>query len=90
MHSAIYRTIEIVFRVIEIAILIRAFLSWLPIPKESRLIGLLYQVTEPILTPIRSLIQRSSFGKNMMFDFSPVIALVLVSILRTIILGLLR
>lgn len=90
MNLVIYRAVGIVFSVIEIAILFRAFLSWLPIPKENRLIGLLYQVTEPILAPIRSIIQRSSFGRNMMLDFSPIIALVLVSILRTFILGLLR
>ena len=90
MNLVIYKAIGIVFSVIELAILIRAFLSWLPVPKEHRLIDLLYQITEPILAPIRSLVERSSFGKNMMFDFSPIIALVLISFLRNIVLSLLR
>lgn len=90
MNLIIYKAVGIVFSILELAILIRAFLSWLPVPKEHKLIGLLYQVTEPILAPIRTLIERSSFGKNMMFDFSPIIALVLLMFVRTIILSLLR
>lgn len=90
MNSVIYQAVGVLFSVVEMAILIRVFLSWLPIPKEHRLIGLLYQVTEPILAPIRTLIQRSSFGQNMMFDFSPIIAFILLGVLRNIVLGLLR
>ncbi len=90
MNSVIYQAVGIIFNVIELAILIRVFLSWLPVPKEHRLIDLLYQITEPVLAPIRSLISRSSFGKNMMFDFSPIIAFILIGILKNIILGLLR
>ena len=88
MRLMIYQAVGIVFTVIELSILIRAFLSWLPIPRESRFVILLYQFTEPILAPIRSLIQRSSFGRNMMFDFSPIIALILLTILRNIIMNL--
>ena len=90
MNLVIYQTVGIVFRLIELTILIRIFLSWLPVPKESKLVGLLYQVTEPILAPIRSLIQRSSFGQNTMFDFSPIIAFILIGVVRNIILSLLR
>lgn len=86
----VYRLISLIFFIIELAILIRAFLSWLPVPKEHKLIDLLYQVTEPILAPIRNLLQRSSFGRNMMFDFSPIIAFLLIGLLRNIVLGLLR
>lgn len=90
MNSLIYTTLAILFTVIEFAILIRVFLSWLPISNEHRLIELLYQVTEPILAPIRSLIQRSAFGRNMMFDFSPIIAFLLIGIIRNIVLSLFR
>jgi YggT family protein len=84
-----YSIVAFLFSIIEILILIRVFLSWLPVPKEHRLVDLLYQVTEPILAPIRNLIQRSSFGRNMMFDFSPIIAFLLIGLLQNIIRGLL-
>jgi YggT family protein len=52
-----------------ILIFIRAILSWFPnIDPRNPLVDLLYQVTEPILSPIRSLMPR------MMIDFSPMIA----------------
>ena len=86
----IYRTISIVFSIIEFAILARVLISWLPVPKENNLIRLLYMITEPILAPIRGLIERSSFGRNMMFDFSPIVAFLLIGIVRNIVLSLIR
>lgn len=85
----VYKTINIVFNIIEFAILIRVLSSWLPIPRENRFIQMLHVITEPILGPIRAMIERSSFGKNMMFDFSPIVAIILVEILKNIILSIL-
>ncbi len=85
----ISRAISIVFTIVEFAILARVLISWLPVPRENIFIQMLYTITEPILAPIRALIERSSFGKNMMFDFSPIIAFLLIGILRNIILSLL-
>lgn len=90
MSWILYRIVRIIFGVMELALLVRAFISWLPVPREHRLVRLLYQITEPILSPIRSLIQRSSFGHNMILDISPIIALILIAIVRTFILSLIR
>lgn len=90
MNSILYIFLAILFDAIELVILVRVFLSWLPVPKDHRLVNLLYQVTEPILAPIRSLIERSSFGRNMMFDFSPIVAFLLIGLIRNIVLSLLR
>ena len=55
--------------VLAMLVFIRAILSWFPnIDPRNPLIDLLYQVTEPILSPIRSLMPRT------MIDFSPMIA----------------
>ena len=55
--------------VLAILVFIRAILSWFPnIDPRNPLIDFLYQVTEPILSPIRSLMPRT------MIDFSPMIA----------------
>ena len=75
----------LVLRVVEYAILARVVISWLPIQRNNRLIILLYQITEPILAPIRSAIEKSSMGKTMMIDFSPIIAFLLISLLRNIV-----
>jgi YggT family protein len=90
MYSTILFAIKAVVRVLELAILDRAFLSWMPIQSENRLINLLYQITEPFLAPIRSLIDKYSNGRTMTFDFSPIIALLLIDMITNIIFSLLR
>lgn len=81
-----YRAIDAVFSIMEFAILARVIISWLPIPRENKLIQMLYTITEPILAPIRNLVARSAFGRNMMFDFSPIIAFLLLGIIKNIVL----
>jgi YggT family protein len=90
MNRAVYDTISLVFTIIEFAVLARVIISWIPVQKENKLIAFLYLVTEPILAPIRGMIERSSFGKNMMFDISPIIALLLIYLVRSIVLGIFR
>ena len=87
---AVYRTISIVFSILEYAILARVLITWLPIPKENKLIRMLYMITEPILAPIRTLIAKSSFSKNMMFDISPIVALVLIMIIKSVIFNMIK
>jgi YggT family protein len=55
--------------VLAMLVFVRAILSWFPnIDPRNPLIEALYQVTEPILAPIRSIMPRT------MLDFSPMIA----------------
>lgn len=89
MNHIIIYAINWVLRIVEYAILARVIISWLPISRDNPLIRLLYQITEPILAPIRSIIQRSAFGRNMILDFSPLIAFLLISLIRNIIFRLL-
>jgi YggT family protein len=89
MNYTIIKAINLVLRIIEYAILARVIISWLPISRDNPLIRLLYQITEPILAPIRGIIQRSAFGRNMMLDFSPLVAFLLISLIRNIIFRLL-
>ncbi|MCX7746659.1 MAG: YggT family protein [Clostridia bacterium] len=71
--------------VIIFAILIRVVVSWIPVSRNNAFIRLVYQVTEPILGPIRALIQKSEVGRNMMIDFSPIIAFLLIQVVQRII-----
>ncbi len=85
MSYTVYRAVDIVIAVIEYSILARVIISWLPISRENVFIKLLYQITEPILSPIRVIIQKSAIGKNMMFDFSPIIAFLLLGVIRNLV-----
>lgn len=67
----------IFYDVLSFAILIRCILSWFPISRNNIVIRIIDALTEPILGPVRRLIQRSPLGGGMMIDFSPVIAYIL-------------
>lgn len=84
MLHVFIRTINILLDILVMIIAIRAIVSWIPIPKESAFLKILYKITDPMLEPIRKLIQRSAFGQNMMVDFSPVILILIIYILRGI------
>jgi len=68
--------------ILRFSILLRILLSWLPM----RTPDLLYQITEPILAPIRQMIRNSPLGGTML-DFSAVLALILIQIITNAILS---
>lgn len=85
MAITIYRAIDYLLVFIQYAIFARVIISWIPIPRDNKLIRLLYQITEPILAPLREIIGRSAIGGNMIFDFSPVLAFLIIGLIRNII-----
>jgi len=63
----------------------RIILSWFPIDSGSvmaSVFGFLYAITEPVLGPIRRVIPPMGMG-GMGFDFSPLIVILVVSVLRS-------
>ena len=80
--NLVRNAIQILITIMYYAIFARILLSWLPISRDNPLVNIIYQITEPILAPIRTLIQKSSFGGNMMFDFSPLIAILILMVLQ--------
>ena len=74
-----------VFWVIELLILARVFLSWIPININYKIKQFIFNLTEPLLYPFRNLIPPTKFG----FDFSPILAFLSLEILKQILLSLL-
>ena len=69
---------------LQIAIIARVIVSWLPIGADSPfapVVRMIYEITEPILGPIRRLLP--GLG---MFDLSPMIALVLIWMIQQFLL----
>ncbi len=65
------------------AILARSIISWItPIGQSSNIfVSLLYQITEPILIPLRKIIPRVGF-----FDFTPMLAIIILQVMAGIFL----
>lgn len=88
MGSALVLTVNILFQFTSLLILARVILSWLPmlgvrIDPYHPLVRILFQLTDPILDPIRRF---ATFG---MIDFSPIIALILLEVIRNILMRIL-
>ncbi|HHW47041.1 MAG TPA: YggT family protein [Clostridiaceae bacterium] len=84
MFNTILLAVNYLLLFIQYAILARAVISWLPISRDNSLVRLLFQITEPILAPIRNFIMRSMAGRSIMIDFSPVIAFIFIGIIRNV------
>lgn len=82
----IYRFFDLIFSALQYAIFIEVILSWV-YRGTNQYVELLHKITAPLLLPGRK-IQEKYFG-NMMVDFSPIIALVIVMVVRSLVLGLL-
>ena len=81
------RLISIIFTALEYAIFAEVILSWVYQGRTNQYIELLHRVTRPLLEPGRKIQDR--FLGNTMMDFSPIIALVILMILRRIVFGIL-
>ena len=62
-------------------IFFRAILSWFPIDPHNPLVTVLYEVTEPILAPLRNVIPRIG-----MIDITPLVAIILVQLIGRVLM----
>ncbi len=69
----LFSLIRLLCDVLVIAILLRTILSWISPGSTNVLAVILYRVTEPILAPLRRIIPR--VGR---FDFTPLVAIILI------------
>lgn len=72
---------DLLFTLLSFAIIARALISWLPIDPYNPLVQVLYQITEPILAPLRRYIP--PIGG--MMDITPIVALVILQVLQAIV-----
>ena len=90
MSVLLTNAINVFFRILYILIIIRVFLSWVPNVRYSTLGSLIYSLTEPILGPVKRMMDKSPLGGGMMLDFSPVIALFILDIIQMILLYIVK
>jgi len=80
--------INMIFNVLYYAILIEVILSWVYANRTNRYIELLHKVTNPLFRPGKKI--QNKYFSNMMVDFSPIIALLILIILKNIVISILR
>jgi YggT family protein len=77
--------IVMLFQILSLAILVRVLLSWVDPMGNMRITQVMRDLTEPMLAPIRNLLPNM-----MMFDFSPIIAMLLLQALQRLIVVAIR
>lgn len=77
----LYSFIDLLFYALNLAILIRVILSWLRVNPYNPFASFIYQVTDPILEPLRRIIPPLG-----MIDISPIVAMLLLSVVQQVLL----
>lgn len=83
-----YRALNILISLIEFLILVRIIFSFINIGSDNVIGKLVFDMTEPILSPARNLIKRLNIDTGF-FDFSPLLAILLLRIISSIVRRLL-
>jgi YggT family protein len=73
---------QLLFRILLIAIFARIILSWIDQRGGMRITQIVFDITEPILGPIRRIMPNMG-----MLDLSPMVALILLQILQSILIS---
>lgn len=83
MTTFLLTLVTLLAGVLDVCVLARILMSWIPMDRNNRLVSLVFDITEPILAPIRRLMPDMGF-----LDLSPMVALIIIQmaerILRTI------
>ncbi|MCL2854712.1 MAG: YggT family protein [Defluviitaleaceae bacterium] len=87
MNVAISQAIFWLATILRVALFIRAILSWIPGASGGFIHSVLSFITEPIVAPVRRLIQKSPLGGGML-DFSFIVVILLLFILTPILQNL--
>lgn len=80
----IHTFIDLLFTVLFFCILGSVIMSWIDPMRNYRISQILHEIVEPILAPIRKVLP--TIG---MFDFSPIVAMFLLQLIRNILLSIL-
>ncbi|MDS1029605.1 YggT family protein [Bacillota bacterium LX-D] len=82
----IYTIVYYAFEILSWLIIARVLLSWIPHDPSNKIIGYIYEITEPVLAPFRRLMPRSA----MPIDFSPLLAILVLQLLERMVLSFFR
>ena len=75
--------VSVFLSILHLLMLVRAVMSWFPTDDDSPIFGFVFSLTEPIVIPVRIILDRSETVRSMPIDISFFIAFMLLSIVQT-------
>lgn len=85
MHFSVAQVVYVAFQVYSWLILIRVLLSWFPVNPYNPIMKFIYEITEPLLAPMRRILPPSP---AMPIDFSPILAIIVLQFVERLVLSL--
>ena len=82
MIYVIAATISLALSALQLLMFIRAILSWFPVNEDSAFLRFVYMVTEPVILPVRILLDRFGWFEGMPIDMAFLITFLLLSMIR--------
>ena len=77
--------VSVLFTILYVAIIVRSLMSWFNPSAENPLVRLVYEITEPILAPLRRIVPRIG-----MIDITPIVAIILLQLIQELLSQVLR
>jgi YggT family protein len=77
--------VSVLFTILYVAIIVRSLMSWFNPSPENPLVRLVYEITEPIMAPLRKIVPRIG-----MIDITPIVAIVLLQLIESLLSQVLR
>jgi YggT family protein len=85
MESWLLNFVDLLFNILQFAIIIRSLLSWFNPRPDNPLVVFLNDITEPILSPLRRIVPRIG-----MIDITPLVAILLLSVIQQVLYQVIR
>lgn len=88
MHTLLYiltSTLSLLLSILELLMLGRAILNWFPIDEDNALVQFLYGITEPVIYPVRMLLERFDLFQGLPIDMAFFFTFILINILAILI-----
>ena len=76
------QTVYILLWALEILMFLRALSSWIISDDDSPCVEFLYSVTEPLIVPVRALLDRFEALRDFPIDISFIVTFILLSVIR--------
>ena len=81
---ALVQLVQTLFEVYTFILLARVMITWFQVDPYNPIVRVLFQLTEPLLAPIRRLLPQTG-----MMDFSPIVAFIAITVVERIVVSLL-
>ncbi len=82
--SVIVNIVSLLLSALQLFMLVRAVLSWFPVDEDGPLFNFVYLVTEPVIVPIRAIVERFPSLRDLPLDLPLFFAMILLIILEAL------